>query len=172
MTVLALASLALFDALLCGFRAASGRDGRIDKPPYYRDALWRSAGAAIGAVGGNALLVAALVASAPGPAAAWQAFEQAGARCVDVFGVFATLTLAALLFWFAPVRELRIVPTLLVLGPLTLVRPLVIGGGLLYAAWPAADWRVWVVALVAGATILGVETILGLCYRNRWRSLV
>jgi hypothetical protein len=50
--------------------------------------------------------------------------------------------------------------------------PLVIGGGLLYAAWPAGDWRVWAVAFLAGASVLGVERILGLRYRDRWRRLV
>ena len=172
MTVVGLATLALFDVLLSGFRAAAGRDGRIAKPPYYRAALPRSLAAGVVVVGGNAALVAALVATSAEPAAAWDELLRAGARCVDVFGVFATATLIALLFWFAPIRELRIVPTLVVLGPLTLVRPLVIAGGLGYAVAGEPGWRVGLVALAAGASMLAVERVVGRHYADRWRRLV
>ena len=169
--VAALATLALFDVLLSGFRAAAGRDGRIRKPPYYRAAIARAAVAAIVVVAANAGLVGALVAAAPSPSDAWAVLLEAGARCVRVFGVFATLVLIAILFWFAPVRELRIVPTLVVLGPMTLLRPLVIGGGLLYVALDAQDWRVWVAAVAAGVSMLGIEWVLGRAYADRWRRL-
>jgi hypothetical protein len=171
-TVAALVSLALFDAVLSGVRAAAGRDGRIDKPPYYRAALPRALAVGVAVVAANAALAAGLVACAAEPAAVWANLLRAGARAVDVFGVFATVTLLALLFWFAPFRELRIVPTLVVLGPLTLVRPLVIAAGLLHAAIGASDWRVWLVAGCAGASMLGVEAIVGRAYRDGWRRLV
>ncbi len=164
--------LAVLDALLSGFRAAAGRDGRIVKVSFYAGALARAAAAGVIVVAANAAIVGGLVASAPEPAVTWQAVVEAGARSGSVFRFVAMFTVCAILAWFSRSPDMRILPTLLVLGPLTLVRPLVIGGGLLYAAWPAADWRVWAVALVAGASMLGVETILGLRYRNRWRRLV
>jgi hypothetical protein len=170
--VLALATLALFDVLLSGFRAAAGRDGRILKPPYYRAAIVRAAVAAVVVVTVNVGLVGGLIVTAPEPRVAWTVLHAAGARCVTVFGVFATLVLLAILFWFAPMRELRIVPTLLVLGPMTLLRPLVIGGGLLYVALWAQDWRVWLVAAAAGVSMLGIEWVLGRAYVDRWRRLV
>jgi hypothetical protein len=172
MSVLALASLALFDVLLSGTRAAAGRDGRIAKPPYYREAGWRSIVAGVVLVSANAVFVGALVATAPDPPAAWSDLLHAGGRCVQVFGAFATVTLIAIVFWFAPVRELRIVPTLVVLGPLTLVRPLVIVGGLLFAVAAASSWRVWLAGTVAGASMLAVEQVLGRGYVDRWRRLV
>jgi hypothetical protein len=171
-TVLALASLALFDVLLSGTRAAAGRDGRIAKPPYYRAAAWRSLAAGVLVVSANAALVAALRASAPDPDGAWSDLLSAGVRCVKVFGAFATLTLIAILFWFAPVRELRIVPTLVVLGPLTLLRPLVIAGGLLFAVVGSSNWRVWLAGLAAGVSMIGIEHVLGRGYVDRWRRLV
>jgi hypothetical protein len=170
--VAALSTLALFDVLLSGFRAAAGRDGRIRKPPYYRAAVARAAVAAIVVVAVNAALVAALVATAPDPSAAWAGLLEAGRRGVRVFGLFATTVLIAILFWFAPVRELRIVPTLLVLGPMTLLRPLVIAGGLAYAASGAPEWRVWLAAFAAGVSMLGIEGVLGRGYAERWRRLV
>ena len=172
MTVLALAVLAVFDVLLSGTRAAAGRDGRIAKPPYYRAALARAAVASVLVLAANAALVIVLAATAPEPAVAWHDLLRAGGRCVEVFGAFATLTLVAILFWFAPVRELRIVPTLVVLGPLTLIRPLVIVGGLLFAVAGAASWRVWLAGVAAGASMIGIEFVLGRAYRGRWRRLV
>jgi hypothetical protein len=172
MTVVALATLALFDVMLSGGRAAAGRDGRIAKAPYYRAAVARSVPAGAAVIGANAGFVAVLVASAADPGRLWEALLQAGGRAVDVFGAFATLTFLAILFWFAPIRELRIVPTLLVLGPLTLIRPLVIVAGLVYASLGAHDWRVWLVAAVAGASMLGIERVLGARYRPRWQRLV
>jgi hypothetical protein len=59
-----------------------------------------------------------------------------------------------------------------VLGPLTLLLPLVIGGGLLYVAVGAQDWRVWVTAAAAGVSIPGIEWALGRAYVDRWRRLV
>lgn len=172
MTVAALSALALFDVLLSGTRAAAGRDGRIAKPPYYRAAAVRSLGAGVLVIAANALLVAALVATAPEPTAAWARMLDAGRRCVEVFAAFATLTLLAILFWFAPIRELRIVPTLVVLGPLTLIRPLVVVGGLGYAVLGSTDWRGWVAAVAAGTSMIGIEFVLGRAYRERWRRLV
>jgi len=170
--VVEVAMLAIFDALLSGFRAAAGRDGRILKTSFYGVALARGAAAGVLVVAANAMIVRGLVASAPAPSLTWQAVVEAGARSVSVFrfvALFAGFTIGA---WFSPARELRILPTLLALGPLTLVRPLVIGGGLLYAVWPAVEWRVWAVALAAGASMLGIEWLLGVRYRNRWRRLV
>jgi hypothetical protein len=170
--VTALATLVFFDALLTGFRAAAGRNGRIAKSDYYRRALTRGAVAALLVVGAHSALAAALVAAAPDPAGAWRDFLRAGRDCVAVFGTFATLTSVAIAFWFAPSRELRLVPTLLVLGPLTLVRPLVIVSGLAFAAARTPTPRVYVMALAAAASMLALESLLGRSYAARWRDLL
>jgi hypothetical protein len=171
-TVLALAALALVDTLLAGFRAAAGRDGRIAKAPYYRVAIARSAPAGVALVAVNAALVAVLVATAPDRAAAWDTMLRAGAHCVTVFGAFATLTLIAIAFWLVPHSELRLLPTLLVLGPLTLVRPTVIVAGLLYVAIRVPDARVWAAAVAACVSMLGIEHVLGRRYADRWLLLL
>jgi hypothetical protein len=164
--------LALFDALLSGFRAAAGRDGRIAKRAYYRVAIGRGALAGVAVVAANVALAAVLVTTAPEPAAAWRDLLRAGGHCVLVFGTFATVTLIALGFWFAPVMELRLVPTLLVLGPLTLIRPVVLVGGLVSAAIRVPTPRVWVAALAAGSSMLAIERWLGRGPAQRWRRLV
>ena len=166
-----LAVLALVDVLLSGFRAAAGRDGRIAKAPYYRAAIARAGRSGLVLIAANAALVALLVITAAEPAVTWQALQSAGMRAIAVFAVFATVTLVAILFWFVPSRELRIVPTLLVLGPFTLVRPVVVIAGLAYAVAGASSWQTWIVAVTAGASVIGIESWLGGPYRERWRRL-
>jgi hypothetical protein len=158
---IALATLALFDALLAGVRAAAGRDGRIDKRSYFWRSMATAARDAVGVIAVNALVVGVLVATTPDPAASWAAFERAGSTCVWVFGAFAAATMAAIAFWFSPVPEYRTLATVIVLGPLTLVRPLVIVGGLAVAAAGSDEPRVWIVAIVAGASMLAFERFVG-----------
>jgi hypothetical protein len=150
----------MFDAILTGWRAAAGRDGRIDKRTYQRAALRRGAGAGAIVLASNGALVAALVASGE----PWATFDGAGAICVWVFGAFATLVLAAMAFWYSPIPETRLLATILVLGPLTLARPFVIAGGLAAAAAHAGG-RAWIAAAVAALSMLCLERVLGRAYR-------
>jgi hypothetical protein len=162
--------LAVFDFVLAGFRAAAGRDGRIDKMPMFRAAMVR------GGLWGGVIVAfhgaLAMILVATGDSTVWPAFLAAGRDAVVVFGIFATLTALALVFWFSPLHELRIVPTLVILGPLTLLRPLVIVIGLAYASSRSPEPRVWVTAALAGASMLAGEKALGRRYRDRWKRLV
>ena len=170
--VAALATLVFFDALLAAFRAAAGRDGRIAKRDYYRRALARGAVAGALIVGAHSAFAGVLVASTADPATAWQDLLRAGRDLVAIFGAFATLTIIAIAFWFAPSRELRLLPTLLVLGPLTLVRPLVIVGGLAFAAIRTPTPRVCIAAFAAAASMLTLEHLLARRHASQWRSLI
>ena len=165
-----LAVLAIFDFVLAGFRSAAGRDGRIRKQPMFHGAMLRGGFWGMVVVAIHAALVFTLVQT--GDATTWPAFVAAARDAVIVFGGFATATALALGFWFAPVQELRLVPTLIVLGPLTLLRPLVILGGLTWAAAHSAEPRVWIVTGCAAATMLAAERLLGLSYREHWKRLL
>jgi hypothetical protein len=167
-----LAVLALFDALLAGFRAAAGRDGRIDKRHYFRIAIGRSAVGAVVLIAINIGVVALLVVTATDVDATWAQLVRAGEICVWVFGAFATLTLAAMAFWFSPVPEYRLLSSIIVLGPLTLFRPLVIAGGLALAGAWVNEPRVWIAAAFAGVTMLAFEHVIGRGHAQRWRGLV
>ena len=164
--------LAVFDGALSGFRAAAGRDGRIDKRPYYRRAIAHGARAGALVVVANVAVAAVLVGTSAAPGATWTEFLRAGTTCAWIFGGFATLTLAAIALWWSPIHEYRLLATVIVLGPLTLVRPIVIIAGLAIAAARAGDPRVWIMAALAGATVLGVEGLLGRAHVARWRQLV
>lgn len=164
--------LALFDALLAGFRAAAGRDGRIDKRSYFKIALERAAGGAIVLVAANALVVALLVAASSDRSATWAELQHAGAICVWIFGTFATLTLISLAFWLSPKPEYQLLSSIIVLGPLTLARPLVIVGGLAIAAASTGSGLVWLAAICAGASMLAFESLIGRWHARRWQRLV
>lgn len=167
-----LALLAVFDGALSGFRAAAGRDGRIDKRPYFRRALVHGALAAVVVVLADGAVAAVLVETSAAPGATWAAFVRAGTACVWIFGGFATLTLAAIALWWSPIVEYRLLATVTVLGPLTLVRPIVILAGLGIAAAQGREPRVWILAVLAGVTMLGIESLLGRPHAAKWRRLV
>jgi hypothetical protein len=171
-TAVLLGILALFDGLLAGFRAAAGRDGRIDKRGYFRIALGRAALGGLLLLAINIALVAALVMTGSDPHAVWSELLRAGDICIWIFGSFATLTIAAMLFWFSPIPEYRLLSSIIVLGPLTLVRPLVIVGGLAVACADTSEPRVWIAAIAAGITMLSFEHVIGRLHAARWQRLV
>jgi hypothetical protein len=165
---IALAVLAVFDALLAGFRGAAGRDGLIDKRRYFRAAIVRAGLLALCLVGFNIGVVAVLVASG----GSWAAFVHAGVVCVWIFGSFATLTVIAIALWFVRDPDTQLLATVIVLGPFTLVRPFVIAGGLAIAAASSSEPRVWIAACVAAITMLSFERFAGRAYAGRWRALL
>ena len=173
MTVaLLLAVLALFDCALAGFRAAAGRQGMIDKRAYFRGAIVSGLLGGVAIVACNAALTAVLVKTAHAPQATWSQLVDAGTTCIWFFGALATATLAAMALWFSPTAEVQLLATVIVLGPFTLIRPLVIAAGLAVAAVQTGEVRVGIIAAVAGVTMLGFEHVLGRRYASQWRQLV
>jgi hypothetical protein len=170
--VILLAVLVLFDAGLAGFRAAAGRDGRIEKRTYFRAAIGRSFAGAVGLLAVNAALVAVLVLTASSSDETWGTLTHAAELCVWIFGAFATLTLAAFAFWFSPVEEYRLLSTVIVLGPLTLIRPVIIIGGLAAVCMSLPEPRVIVAAAFACISMLSFEHLVGRSHAERWRRLV
>jgi hypothetical protein len=168
----AVALLVVCDAALAGFRASAGRDGRIAKRRDSLRALVRGALAGLVIVAANLAFVAVLRATASDPDATWRELLASAGDAAVVFGAFAALTLVAIALWFVPVPEVRLVPTLVILGPLTLVRPVVIVGGLAWVAFRSAEPRVWIAAVAAAVSMLAVEALLARAYTNAWRKLI
>jgi hypothetical protein len=84
--IVMLTVLAMFDCTLAGFRAAAGREGRIDKRRHFRRAMWLGACAGLAIVACNGALAAVLVATSADAAATWSALVAAGPTAVWVFG--------------------------------------------------------------------------------------
>jgi hypothetical protein len=167
-TALALALLTLIDGALCGFRAAAGRNPRIFLAAYYRRSIVRGAtcAAAIVVVFGVAAAAVRALTGTPG----WDALLAVADRMLDVYLIYAAVVLAALALYLLGNFDLGVLASVLVLGPLTLVRPVVIAAG---AAWAIAD-AVTVpaggFAAIAAATMIGFEPLLSLG-RAPWRGL-
>ena len=168
----ALALLAWVDCMLCGFRMAAGRNGRIDKRVYYMRSVARAAIVGAVVVGAHAALVVLLCLTAPDPRAAWGSFIEAGRPAVAVYAVFATAIFVAFGFYFAPIGCFRVLTDILVFGPLTLARPAVIAGGLVLAVWHVPEWRVALVAISAALAMNAFEPVLGRHFARLWTELV
>lgn len=167
-----LAALAIVDCLLAGFRAAAGREGRLAKTRYYRAAVLRGLLAGTLLVGLHVVLALGLLATSPAPGETWRACIGAAELLVVVFGGFATVVLAAFAVYFLPVGEFRVITSVVVFGPLTLMRPLVIVGGLGLAAAASGSGRVALLAASAGVSMLAFEHVLGRSYAHSYRRLL
>ena len=149
MTALALCLLALVDAAFAGFRNHAGRDGRISKRP----AELRAAGhGALLGLAALAVLAAGLLTLLATGAVSYQELESAGRRMLAVYAVYATVVAVGFAAYFSPDLELQSLGATFVLGPGTAVRPLVILGGVSWAAAGAASG--WVAAAAVAAAVL------------------
>lgn len=152
MSLLALYVLASLDASLAGYRDAWGRDARIFKGAYYRAAVVRGVllGQLAAALGAGAF-AAAYLGSADRPATL-AAFSTAAWRMVLIYVPFAAVLFASMLLRLVPSVDVRSTTSVVVFGPLTLLRPLVILAGAAYG--PFTSNRVEVVAVGAFVTTL------------------
>lgn len=152
-----LATLALLDGCFCGFRAAAGRDARIDKRRYARAALRD------GAVAGAAVLVvltACTTAALALDLARYDSFVLAGQRMLLVMLPYAVLVLAALVgYRVAPRTSTQTLMSTLILGPFTLARPLVVVAAVV-AGGTVADPAVRASVVLSGLLVLAVEPAL------------
>ncbi|MEV4560353.1 hypothetical protein AB0K51_25615 [Kitasatospora sp. NPDC049285] len=156
--------LGLIDASFSGFRAYAGRDARIRK----RRAVVRSAGRGLG-VGAVLLLAPVLTAcgilAVAGDSGRAYAVLAAGAvgylLPIAVYAAVVALSFAG--YFLLPFR----VSTLAVvmgLGPLTLVRPLVLVAACAGAVLNGGGWAGLAVGVVAAAAVLTVEPVV----HRRW----
>ncbi|UKD56890.1 oxidoreductase [Amycolatopsis sp. FU40] len=161
---LSLGTLALIDAALAGFRAATGRNARIRKRAYYLTASRRGLASGAAGLGLPALLIAATLPFSSDPGARYAGLVGAGARMLQVLTPFAVVVVLSLLaYWLLPMRGSTFV-ILIGLGPFTLARPAVVLVAVVWSAAPSGDWLVWAVALAAAVAVLAVEPMV----HRRW----
>ena len=160
MTLLILYLLALLDGLLCGLRASMGRCPLIRKRGYYARALFQ------GIVGSQ--IVSALALAALLIAAALSAhqdvlradLELAAGRMLRIFIPYAALVLFNLALRLLPSTDIRSATSVLMLGPLTAIRPLVMIAGVLYGISSAHLMETRLLGLFILALMLSLEFFL------------
>lgn len=147
-------ALVMADALLAGYRAGAGRNPLLHKTDYYIKGFW------MGAAGGvAAALVVAAIALGMGTwhikaGMPWSEYlaelNHAAGVLVKPYAFFAAVMLAVVVFWSYPVRRVRELSAVLILGPCTLLRPFVILGGAMFAAWHVPPHLVALVFIAVG----------------------
>lgn len=168
MTLVLLGVLAFIDGTLCGFRAAAGRNPRIFLWGYYGVSMRR--GAVFALVTIAVFLGLGLALRTLGGEPVWASLLAAADKLVMIYGVFATLVLGALALYLSASFDFGVLASVIVLGPFTLIRPLVILAG---AAWTAATSDTYAaagVSLAAALVMANFERILSLG-RPPWRGL-
>ncbi|MBX3172567.1 MAG: hypothetical protein KF760_34510 [Candidatus Eremiobacteraeota bacterium] len=162
MIQLKLALLILVDGGLAGFRSGAGRNPRIYLVPYYRECIQR----AILLAGLLILAFSALSTGCPD----WADLLAAGARMLSVLSKFAWVGLAALSIYLWNIHETTVLATILLLGPMTLIRPWVIAVSGAYALYGAKHPFTITFTVLACLSMLAFERLLELGHPP-WRRL-
>lgn len=163
---IALAVLALVDAAFAGFRDAAGRNPRIRKLGYFRRALRRGLRAGAVSCATVAIVVVVLIARARAPAEVYAALAEAATLWLWPLGVYATLVLLALGVWLSAEPDIRVLASVIVLGPFTLVRPWLIAGSCVWVVTASGSVEAVLASIAAAAAQLTIEPWLA----HGWRA--
>ena len=160
MTLAILYLLALLDGLLCGLRAGMGRCPLIRKRAYYLRALFQgiAGGQIISTIALVALLLTAALSSHRGALRA--DLELAAGRMLRIFLPYAALVLLNLALRLLPSTDIRSATSVLMLGPLTAIRPLIMIAGVLYGISGVHLMETRVLGLFILALMLSLEFLL------------
>ncbi|MEV0570283.1 oxidoreductase [Dactylosporangium sp. NPDC050588] len=164
MVAAVLVAIALVDAALAGFRAATGRNGRIRKRAFYRTAMRRGLVAGAAVLGGLTVVLGAVLVTAPDPGTRYAELARTGSAMLWIIGPFAAVVLVTLAGYAVLPRRPATFLILLGLGPLTLLRPWVTVAAGATAAWTAPNAPAAACAVLAVAGVLTVEPLV----HRRW----
>jgi hypothetical protein len=154
--------LATVDSAFIGYREAAGRNALIEKRAYYRRALIRGAlfgQLAVLIVG--AITVIALVSSS-NAGALLSRIELVGARMLWVYVPYAVIILITFCIRVLPSVDIRSITSVLIFGPFTFIRPIVVLAGALWGVVAAPS------PITIGLTVLIVSLMLGLEAALSW----
>lgn len=156
-----LCALALLDGGFAGYRAAAGRNALVVKTRYYQRAVVH--GLVVAALN---LVVIAVVAGlclllSSNPAALHADFAIAGEKMLLVFIPYSLAVVLTFLPFVCPWADVRVLTSVIIFGPFTLLRPFVAAGGLIFGLITKPRVEVALVCAAAVAVSLAMEPILG-----------
>jgi hypothetical protein len=166
MIALLLWLLATIDAAFIGYREAAGRNALIDKSAYYRRAMLR--GALFGQVAAAiiAVVIACLILISDEPSALIRELERAGLRMLTVYIPYAIIIFLAFAVRAFPSVDIRSITSVLIFGPFTLIRPLVVVAGVAAGILASPRFATLLVGLLILALIFSLELLLGKLHRE------
>jgi hypothetical protein len=148
--------LATVDSAFIGYREAAGRNALIDKRAYFRHALIRGAlfgQLAVLIVGVTTVIVLISVRDA---GFLFSDLELIGARMLMVYVPYAVILLITFCVRAIPSVDIRSITSVLIFGPFTFIRPLVVLVGAVWGVLAAPS------AITIALTVLIVTLMLGL----------
>jgi hypothetical protein len=157
----ALIVIAALDAMFAGFRASCGRSGLVRH--FRADVLASRRGLALGVLL-LAPLGAVIVADAVVRPDRLDHYLAAGRAMLAVYLPYGLVVLAALAAYATLSWRRRFLASALLLGPLTLVRPVIALAGAGAACWATRDLTIAALSLAAVVAVLAVEPVAG----RRW----
>jgi hypothetical protein len=161
MTALLLWALATIDAAFIGYREAAGRSALIDKGAYYRRAMIRGALFGQIAVGIVGVAIAVMLILSPEPLALVHELQEAGSRMLTVYIPYALIILIAFAVRVAPSVDLRSITSVLIFGPFTLIRPVVVVAGVVWSFLSAPSLVTLLLSLLILSLMLSLEWVTG-----------
>ena len=153
--------LATVDSAFIGYREAAGRNALIKKSAYFRRALIRGALFGQLAVLIVGMFTAITLASATDPGALFAKFETVGARMLTVYVPYAIIILITFCIRAVPSVDIRSITSVLIFGPFTFIRPLVVLVGAVWGVVAAPGAITIAVTLLIVILMLGLEYALG-----------
>lgn len=160
MSILLLWLLATVDSAFIGYRDAAGRSALIDKRHYYRRALLRGALMGQIAVAIAGILAVGLFAAAPQPARFFDTLEHVATRMLVIYVPYALILIATFFVRAIPSVDIRSITSVLVFGPFTLIRPLVVLAGAIWGLLAAPTASVTLLLSLVVILMLGMEYAL------------
>jgi L-asparagine transporter-like permease len=160
MSFLLLWLLATVDSAFIGYRDAAGRSALIDKREYYRHAWLR--GALLGqiAVAIVGVVAIGMLATNPQPDRLFETFDHVATRMLMVYVPYAVVITITFFIRAIPSVDIRSITSVLVFGPFTLIRPLVVLTGAIWGLLAAPTASVVLLVSLIVCLMLGMEYVL------------
>lgn len=150
--------LATVDSAFIGYREAAGRNALIEKGAYFRRALIRGALFGQLAVLIVGVITAIALVTSSDAATLFSKFELVGARMLTVYVPYALIILMTFCVRAVPSVDIRSITSVLIFGPFTFIRPLIVLAGALWGVVATPS------AITIAITVLIVSLMLGLEY--------
>lgn len=159
--------LATVDSAFIGYREAAGRSALIEKSAYYRRALVRGALFGQVAVLIVGVITAAVLASSSNAGTLFSSIEVIGARMLMVYLPYALIILITFCVRALPSVDIRSITSVLIFGPFTFIRPLVVIAGAVWGVVAAPSAITIALTVLIVTLMLGLETTLSVLRSRR-----
>ena len=156
--------LVTLDAAFSGICAASGRNALIRKRGYYLRSMWHGALWGQAAILLGLVLVTVTVQFSPNRLRALTEMQVAGGRMATVYSIYAVVVMSTFLIRAWPSVDVRSITSTVGFGPLTLIRPVVIILGIVYATFSRPGTSILTVTIALGLMMIPFRIFLNVVF--------